>query len=267
MPALSAHQSQRSVKLLLMGNSGTGKTGALTSLVSDGYKLRILDMDNGLDSLRQFILHDCPDKIDNVEFRTLRDKYKTTPSITGTQVEGLPKAFPEALKMLDRWAYTENGTAIDLGKPAEWDDTHIVVIDSSTLMGDAAFNWAHAMNPGAKDMRGVYGDAQGAFENMIALLTSPDFRPHVIMISHIKYMTNDDGTSKGFPTAVGQALGPTIPAYFNNVALMESTAGKRTIKLAPTATIDLKNAAPFKLSAPLPIETGLATFFKTVRGQ
>ena len=71
MPSLSNHQSNSFTKVLLCGDSGSGKSGALASLVSAGYTLRILDMDNGLDSLKTFILRDCPDKLNNVEYRTL----------------------------------------------------------------------------------------------------------------------------------------------------------------------------------------------------
>lgn len=267
MTSLAKHQSRTSTKLLLMGFPGTGKTGALTSLVQAGYKLRILDFDNGLDVLSQFVAKFAPDKLDNVEFRTLRDKYKTTPQIAGSQIDGSPVAFPEGLKMLDHWKYTaEDGTAVDLGRPAEWPDDTVLVVDSSTMIGDAAFNWAHFMNPGAKDMRAVYKLAQDAFENMIALLTSAQFKPNVIVISHIRYIQNEtDGAIKGFPTAIGQALGPVIPAYFNSVALMEVVGGKRTLRVTPTALIDLKNPAPFKLTEALPIETGLAKFFEAVR--
>jgi len=254
-----------------MGNSGSGKTGALTSLVKAGYKLRILDYYNGLDSLVAFCRKECPDKLDNVEFRTLRDKYKTVPAITGSQVEGTPKAFPMGLAMLDNWTYEDNGATVNLGRPSTWDSDTIVVIDSSTFFGDAAFNWAQFMNPGAKDMRQVYGAAQNAFENAIALLTSKEFSPNVIVISHIRYSVSQDGATKGFPTAVGQALGPTIPAYFNSVALVE-TAGSgdkvtRQIRTTPTALIDLKNPAPFEMIPAMPIATGLADFFKTVRGE
>ena len=49
MPNLSKHQSSEFTKLLLMGDSKSGKTGALASLVLAGYKLRILDFDNGLE--------------------------------------------------------------------------------------------------------------------------------------------------------------------------------------------------------------------------
>ncbi len=40
---------------------------------------------------------------------------------------------------------------------------------------------------------------------------------------------------------------------------------KRTIQTLPTALIDLKNPAPFKLDTTLPLESGLATVFKTLK--
>ena len=267
MTSLANHQSTKSTKLLLIGNSGTGKTGSLVSLVKAGYKLRILDLDNGLDSLAAYVRKECPDKAGNVEFRTLRDDYKTSPTLTGSQTQGTPTAFTETFKMLDRWKYDST----DLGHPADWGEDTVVVIDSSTRLGDAALNWATYMNPGAKDGRQTYGAAQGAFENMIALLTSAAFKPNVILICHIRYMTAPDGSSKGFPTAVGVALGPTIPAYFNSILLMETTGTgtsiQRTIKTVPTSMIDLKNPAPFDIAPALPIGTGLADFFAKVKGK
>jgi hypothetical protein len=71
---------------------------------------------------------------------------------------------------------------------------------------------------------------------------------------------------KGYPASVGRALGPTIPAYFENMALCQTMAGKRTIQTTPTALVDLKNPAAFKMLPTLSIETGLADFFKTVKG-
>src|SRR4051812_13507500 len=115
MPSLANHQSNEFTKLLVEGDSGTGKTGALASLVSAGYKLRILDFDNGLDVLKQYILRDCPENISNVEFRTLRDKRKA--SADGPVIAGTPKAFVESIKLLDRWKYTDGANEIDLGVP------------------------------------------------------------------------------------------------------------------------------------------------------
>ncbi len=263
MPSLSNHQSNEFTKLLIEGDSGSGKTGALTSLVKAGYKLRILDFDNGLDVLKGFVQHECPDMVGTVEFRTLRDKRKAT--ATGPEIDGTPRAFIDAIKMLDRWKYDD----IDLGPPAGWGPDAILVVDSLTMLSDACFDWRTPLTPrgsgGNYDKRATYFDAQKAIEDVLALLTSESFRTNVIVISHIKYMDMPDGTKKGFPTAVGSALSPTIPRYFNSVALCETTGGKRTLKTVPTATIDLKNPRPFAMAKSYPIETGLADFFAVLR--
>lgn len=263
MPSLADHQSNEYTKLLIEGDSGSGKTGALTSLVKAGYKLRILDMDNGLETLKQFVLKECPQNIGNVEFRTLRDDRKagpTGPTVTKAQ------AFIQAIKMLDRWKYDD----VDLGVPAEWGPDCILVVDSLTFLSDAAFDFREPLAPksrdGKYDARAVYKDAQDAIENVLALLTSESFRTNVIVISHIRYVDNPDGTKKGYPTSVGSALSPVIPRYFNSVALCQTSAGgKRTIQTQATAMIDLKNPKPFAMAASFPIETGLADFFGVLR--
>ena len=268
MPSLSSHQSNEFTKMLIEGDSGSGKTGALTSLVAAGYKLRILDWDNGLEPLKQFVLRECPEMVDNVEFVSLRDTRKAGPE--GPMVTA-PKAFMKGIKLLDRWKYTDDtGTEVDLGVPAEWGPDCILVIDSLTFMSDAAFDFREPLAPksrdGKYDMRAVYGDAQGAIEGVLALLTSESFRTNVIVISHIKYVENPDGTKKGYPTAVGSALSPVIPRYFNSVALCQTSAGgKRTIQTEATAMIDLKNPKPFAMAKSYPIETGLADFFAVLR--
>lgn len=268
MPSLSHHQSNEYTKMLIEGDSGSGKTGGLASLVCAGYNLCILDFDNGLDPLKTFILKSCPDKIENVEFVTLRDQRKAGP--TGP-ILVKREAFIRALKLLDRWKYkTDDGTEVDLGVPAEWGPDRILVVDSLTMLSDAAFDFREPLavkgRDGKYDLRAVYKDAQDAVENVLALLTSESFRTNVIVISHIKYVDNPDGSRKGYPTSVGSALSPIIPRYFNSVALFQTSAGgQRTLRTAATAMIDLKNPKPFEMAQEYPIETGLAEFFKVLR--
>lgn len=263
MPNLTTHQSSEFTKLLFMGDSKSGKSGALAALALKGWKLRILDYDNGLDALAQVIRMANAKALENVEYRTLRDKIVATP--IGPVTGGTATAFIEGLKMLDRWKYGN----VDLGVPAEWGKECICVVDSLTFMSDAAWRFREPLVPRSKegkyDVRAVYKDAQDAIEGVLALLTSDTFRTNVIVISHVRYVDNPDGTKKGYPTAVGSALSPQIPRYFNSVALAQTVAGNRTIQTAPTAMIDLANPASFKMLPTLPIETGLATFFDTVR--
>jgi hypothetical protein len=266
---LSGHQSGEYTKLLLMGDSKSGKTGALASLVKD-YQLRILDFDNGLDALAQVVKRDNPAHLDRIEFRTLRDKMKATPM--GPVVDGSATAFIEGIKMLDRWKYgnPQGNDFVDLGVPATWGPTCILVLDSLTFFSDAAFNFREPLVPrsrdGKYDARAVYKDAQDAIESVLALLTSESFRTNVIVISHVRYVENPDGTKKGYPSTVGAALSPQVPRYFNSVALAQTgPGGKRQIQTAATAMIDLANPAAFKMQSVLPVETGLATFFETLR--
>lgn len=256
MPNLEVNNASTLVKTLLIGDSGTGKTGALASLVVAGYKLRVLDFDNKVAGgiLPIVVRHDSPDKLKNVEFEPLRDKFKG--SAAGPIADGLPTAFTKGLALLDKWS---DGTV-----PATWGPDTILVVDSLTFLSDAAYNWAKGMNPSAKDPRQWFYSAQQAVEGTLAMLTAASFATNVIIIAHVSWQDRPDGTMKGYPASVGKALGPTIPAYFENMALCETMAGKRTMKFVPTALVDLKT--PAQMPGPLPVETGLATFFKTLRG-
>jgi hypothetical protein len=258
MPSLANHQSNDFVKLLLTGDSGSGKSGAKAALVKAGYRLRVLDMDNGLDPLKTFVLKECPQMIDNVEFRTLRDNYKTT---AAGPVVDKPRAFVDAMKMLDHWKYDDT----DLGKPSEWGPDCILDLDSLSFFSDAAFDWAKGMNPGAKDPRQWFYSAQQAVESALALLTSGSFRTNVIVSAHVRYSTGDDARNKGYPNAIGSALGPTIPRYFNHWVQCESKSGKRTIQTMATNMFDLKNTKPFEMKESYPISSGLADFFQVLR--
>ena len=258
MPQLTKPSATTIVKLLLIGDSSTGKTGALASLVKEGYFLHVLDFDNKIAGgiLPIIIQRDCPDKIGNVDYEVLRDKLKS--SALGPIPDGMATAFTKGLALLDKWS--------DGSKPSEWGEKHILVIDSLTFLSDAAFAWAKSMNPSAKDPRQWFYTAQQAVEGTIAMLTAASFNTNVIVISHVNWQSRPDGTMKGYPATVGSALGPTIPAYFENMAHTHIINGKRVIQTTPTALIDLKNPAAFKMLPVLSVETGLTDFFKTLKG-
>lgn len=252
MPSLAEHQSNNYVKMLLIGDAQAGKTGSLTSLAKAGYHLHILDYDNKLDVLKYYILHECPDAIANVEFVSLRDKQKSSP--TGPILDGTPKAFIEGMKLLDNWN----------GKPQDWGPDHILVIDSLSRLCDAAFDFHEAFTK-AKDPRQTFYAAQQSVESVLAGLTSASFKTNVLLLCHVAYIEMPDGTKKGFPQGVGQALSPKIPQYFPSAVLYTNRVGKRTIQTNSTPLIDLANPAPFAMQPSYPISSGLADFFAVLR--
>lgn len=258
MTTLDQHQSGEFVKLLYVGVSGSGKTGSLVSLMPS-YDLRIIDMDNGLDALVNHARAECPNRLASVEFETLRDKYKATPA--GPKVSGVPRAFVSAINLLDKWS--------DGSKPEEWGPEKVLVIDSLTALGKAAFEWAVAQNPTSRDPRQWYKGAQDVIDNVIATITSEIFRTNVIVCTHIDLVESEGGATKGYASSIGKALGPKLPRYFNTMLLAETSGfGKgvrRRIKTMPTAMLDLKNPAPMKIEAEYPLETGLAEIFKKLK--
>jgi len=261
MPNIAEHQSNKVVKLLLLGDPKSAKTGSLVSLVPH-YKLRILDMDNLLDALKNNIMRECPDFAGNVEFRTLRDKRRMTPA--GPVIDGPPRAFIDAIKMLDHWQYDD----VDLGRPSDWGPDCILVIDSLSRLCDAAFDWREPLTPRGKsgdyDKRATYFNAQDAIENVLAGITASSYNTNVIVICHGLYMDLPNGQTKLFPQGVGQKLSPKIPQYFPNYIRYFNQGGNRLIQLKSDSIIDLAVAKQLPQEV-LPVSTGLLTLFEALR--
>jgi hypothetical protein len=258
MPSLTEHSSKSVTKLIYIGDSKSGKTGSLVSLVKAGYKLRILDMDNLLDTLKYFVMKECPQNAKNVEYITYRDKRKA--SASGPVLDGKPMAYVNALKALDNWP--------GLGPPSEWGPDCILIIDSLSRLCDAAYDFHEVIaqaQGGRHDGRMVYFSAQKSVEDVLANLSAESFNTNVIVICHIMYIDQPDGTVKGYPQSVGKALSPKIPSYFPSAILATNKGGKRVIRTTSTPLLDLANPAPFAMSTELPLETGLADFFAVLR--
>lgn len=254
MPTLDNHASSLYTKVLYIGDSSSGKTGSLASLLADGYSMSILDLDNGLTALKQFGRAASAD-LSKIEYETFRDEYRMTAG--GPMVKGSPKAFANAMNTLTAWSEVE-------------DPMRITVIDSLTFLGKAAYAWARGMNPTAKDPRQWFYAAQQAVESVLAMVTSEAYKQNLIVISHVNYREVMEGVHRGYPSSVGSALGPTIASYFDTMILAEASGSgtnvRRRIKTLPTGVIDLKMPTT-EVDKELPLETGLSTIFKKLKGQ
>lgn len=259
MPTLADHQSAATVKALLIGNSGTGKTGALASLANAGYKLHIADFDNGLDYLAHAIKNGPnPGALANVEFETFTDKFKPVGS---NLVPAEVKAWSDSLKWLDQRIRDHR------------DPSHILVVDSLTFATRAAMLWVLKSNNALMGRKEIqhWGAAQDLAENFLSLLYSNDVACNLIITSHIQYYGEGENDIKqGFPsTSVGKSFSPKVGRFFNAVLLARKTgtgAGvKREIHTQPIDFVDLKTSSP-KAKKSYPLETGLADYFKDVLG-
>lgn len=270
MPSLTDHLASRPVKLLLLGESKSGKTGALASLAEAGYNLRILDFDNGLDVLASVL---SPTAMAHVHYITCTEKFRT---IGGRVIlDGAPRAFQKAMNALDKWKEDD----VDFGSVTTWTQKDILVVDSLTFCAKAAMYQILALvnRLGSKPHQSDWGEAQGLVEDMLALLYSDAVKCHVIVNTHVAYQGGDEDVDvgeiktekRGLPMAIGRALSPKIPRYFNNALLVKTTGegshARRRIYTVPQGVIELGSSAPGKAKADYPLATGLADFFKDIR--
>lgn len=243
-------------RILYVGDSGTGKTGSLARLLRS-HRLRFIDFDNGTAIIRAVAKHEgielAPGQLEVV---SLRDSGKRNPR-NPIQVMK-PTAAVEMAKVLEKWP-TDDST------PADWGEDTILVVDSLTRWGDAAFNWAVSMDPTSNEPRRWYSQAQQMIKSMLSLMTSSAFGAHVIVVSHVQYAEFDNTgkeVRKAGPTAVGNALAAAIPSFFADYWLARLKGSRRVICTKPIDGLALKSAQPFGLDAEYPIATGVETIWK-----
>jgi hypothetical protein len=260
MPPLSQHQSHQTVKMLLVGQSGSGKTGALVSLAEAGYNLFLADFDNGLDIVAK---HASPEATSRISFVSYQDELK---SAGGRPVpkKTVPDAFTRHLADMDKWP--DDGKPLLARTPRD-----VFVLDSLTHQGMAALRYVLAINSrsGQHPFQSDWGDAMALQEQVLQLLYASAIKCHVIVISHVTFIEQDDKSVLGFPTALGSKLPPKVPTYFNTMVMALSRGSgasvRRVIKTTPEPGILTK--IPVKVPAELPIETGLASIFEAMVGK
>lgn len=284
MANLSTFQGQTPLKLLSIGDSGTGKTGALAALGMAGYKVRIMDFDKGIPIIIEALKKaDRMDALANFEVVQLNDVMQ---NVGGAVIpKGVPQSYQDALKLLTYWGPKSHKEATELGEPAGWGLESFLVIDSLTHMCNAALRFTQSVsgNAGKNPTQPEWGTAQRMIEQMLTLIYSDDFATNVIINCHITYQggkdENEDKVAEaerarplqGFPMSLGKALSPKIPSFFNHMLIFESrgtgATTRRVITPFPNGVVQAKSPILVGLPKELPIETGLATYADLVLGK
>ena len=270
------------VKLIILGDSGSGKTGSLASLANAGYELFIQDFDNGAGVLAPLVK---PEFHKSVHVAPLVDRVRITQ--LGPVCDGRPEAFAKSCELLDSWR--EGDTKF--GGVREWDRNRILVIDSLTMQGQAILRLIRHDDqtpPSQNTHPSQWGKGQDRQEGVLEQLFDPSIRCHIIVLAHIAFIGGEDSFSsmkpkeesiiakpqitpaprveKGYPSALGKKLPPRIGRFFNTLLLAKTNTvtGRRELCTIPEQAIDVK--CPVKLPSPLPIETGLLTVFEALVG-
>lgn len=266
------------VKMLLLGESGAGKTCALASLVRSGYHVRVIDLDNGTMPLRA-LASEAP--AGSLSVVPLTEKMR---AVKGRIIPVSASVWTRATDLLSHWKTPEG---LDLGPVDKWDEQCVLAIDSLSVLGTAAMNHHLAMNGALGAIRTGYdytrdiGAAQSYIKSLIELLYDSSIRANIVIITHLSW-SKADGTMPseeekkqkpppvllGFPNVIGKAIGPTIPRYFCDVMLAkrDELTGKRLLVTSGEPRVGLKSSNPLKAKRSYPQENGLAEYFSDLRG-
>lgn len=265
MANLGTLKKNTPARIMVLGYPGTAKTGSLASLINAGYKIRMLDFDGNIEPLLTYV---DPKFFPNVDVVHLADKLRQGERYI--EPDGIPTAFQRGLKLMDSWKYKDGDVEVDLGRSKDWGPDTVVVVDSLTSLGDAAFRRAMVLQnktPGniTQQVWMLAMQEQNAF---IEKLTNPDNRHHVIVLSHLKMISpkdiaKDDDTmtkelkekaaelipTRLYPSALGQNLPPIIGGHFPTIVLAESEftprgEAIRKLKTKPRPELDLKVPSP-----------------------
>lgn len=289
MPGIADHQSSGTTKLLLIGHSGAGKTGALASLAARGYILRILDLDNGLDILRDYMTNPAspyvkanPKVAENVSFKTITDKMKVS---QGKLIPATATSWRRTVDSLVGWKDGDK----DFGSITTWDNNTVLVIDSFSALATAALNFhlslqgaLGAERTGFEYQRDI-GAAQKLLRSFLDTIYDENVKCNVVVTAHITFANdlgmgprgkdNEVNVTQGFPSAIGRALSPHIPRWFNNMLIVKASGpGNATHAIYTRGqtmdgqVVSSKSAAPLRVKDSYPIDWGLADYFAAIRG-
>jgi len=232
MPNFKDHPRDQRVKALICGDPGSGKTGALATLINADYKIAVLDFDNGLDILHSYVEED---KLGNLDYISFDVENQETPDL--------------AKNLLRHWKYKD----MDLGPVTEWGSDKVIVIDSASLYGECLL--AHSKK---SDGRMRYFDAGQELKRVIQFLTGPQVKCNVIVNTHIQTIENDQGLMKGYPQMIGSAVSKSIGRYFNNLWRLDSKRmGRESVPIVRTKSdsfMALKCSAPKAVDAEHPLD-------------
>jgi hypothetical protein len=268
MPVLDDIPADDPIKMLIASNSGTGKTGALASLAEAGYNVYILDFDRGL---RPLMVYTSPKGKKRIVVRSFTDTYALNNDVMRAKN---PTALRQALLTLNDWREGEEPWAAckkTWGVPAQFGSNSVVVVDSLSFAGWAALSFAlHKNNILTNPRQQDWGEGQNLLTGLIRNLMDKGFLTNVIVLSHVRYERTEKGAIvHGWPSALGEALGPEMPKHFSYMlggrVSGTGAAVKYEITTKPSGYVDYKFPHP-SVQPAYPVATGLREIFKLLRG-
>jgi hypothetical protein len=225
--------------ILLIGDSGGGKTYAAITALLAGKNVRVLSAEgNCLPVVKKF-LKDYEGLVKAGKAKPLREGQfavcvpekpkRSFADFAQTQLGTLAKSAETAFKMpnLTRAKFTgfsnicqATAAFIDLngvnyGTVDSWGEDTVLVVDSLTAICESV--WSHVVGDKVTPTQAEWGTMQGVLMQLLLLLTE-GLGCNFVLIAHPnKEVDPNLGVTRIYPSNIGQALNTRIPAKFSEV--------------------------------------------------
>ena len=236
-PSRNPHMTLQPPSILLMGETGTGKTDSLLTYIEAGLELFVLSTEpNGIESLIDSV-HRRKLSIDKLHYHQLLptavgwDSQLDLATMTNTKSyealasmkEGIAKPKQDAWRnvLLSCKNFVCDRTGEDYGDVTEWGPSRAFVID--TLSGLNQMARENHVGLKLSMHQGEWGVAMGTEHNLIFKLTS-DRHCFFTLTAHMDRELDEIAqTTKLMVSALGRKLAPQLPKLFSEVVMTKKT--------------------------------------------
>ncbi len=253
------------IKALILGDSGSGKTYLMASLIEAGIEVFHL----GLEPARATIAKAIKDKLKSspgldfskyhyldlpalqVSFKSMNDtatKLNTLSFKAICDLEGLNRDQTRTFtKLLDILSNYKEGD-VSYGSVDKWDNNRAIVVDSLSALNIMAKTLIAGQNPALSPSQ--WNMAQDTVRTLLNKLCF-DCNCHVFVLGHLEPEKDEvSGMIKNMPSTLGKKLGPELGRYFDEVVVTKKTETGFVISTKESNTVTKNRYFPTSNALP-----------------
>lgn len=223
------------MKVVIVGNSGAGKTALYGSLVNAGYKVGIIQADGNAAIL------------DDAEVVKPANKANLSVQLIDSE---RPDSWGKMRSLLMNWPAW--------GPVEKWDDSYVLGVDSLSLASRAALSFilketnndiikfAGANSLSRDELGSIYGGVKQVFFNFVSACVSPSLKCHFVGTCHFRDIIANNTLKERRLAFEGSALSMEVPKRFGDVWELKQKLGSsgRVLLTRPDAIVGRKCSAP-----------------------